>query len=170
MSRNKSTTRPYLALVVVLAAAIGCDVAEQSPPPPGVAATSEASQAEDGSVPFVKGYSEGFTLAQSEGKPMLVFFTAGWCNFCQQMARETFHDEQIVEWSGQFVCIQVDADVEPDICRQFRVKGYPTVQFLSPQGVPLNRVVGKRAPDQLLSQMQAALGATASRSAPTVLR
>jgi thiol:disulfide interchange protein len=157
-------------LVAASALAAGCDMAGRNPAAPGNPAGPQAVEGGHGSVPFVKGYAEGFQVAQSEGKPMLVFFTAGWCHFCRQMAADTFTNEQVVEWSDRFVCIQVDAETEPDICRQFRVKGYPTVQFLSPQGVPLNRVVGKRAADPLISQMQAALGATASRSTPTVLR
>lgn len=159
-----------LGLAIALALAGGCDTPGPNPAASDAPTASPPPERHDGSVPFVHGYAQGFQRAQKEGKPMLVFFTAGWCNFCQQMSAETFTNDQVVTWSDRFVCILVDADDEPDICRQFRVKGYPTVQFLSPQGVPLNRVVGKRAADQLISQMQAALGATASRSPPTVLR
>ena len=65
--------------------------------------------------------------------------------------------------SEQFVCVLVDADAEPEVCRQFRVKGYPTIQFLSPRGTPLNRVTGKQPTVQLVMEMQAALQAVARR-------
>ncbi len=94
---------------------------------------------------------------------MLVFFAAPDCSFCQQMVREASADEQVVHLSRRFVCILVDADTEPDVCREFRVRAYPTIQFMSPRGVPLNRVTGKTPASQLASQMQAALQATASR-------
>lgn len=163
---------PTICLGVAIAlTAVGC--CDSLGPPPGQSAGATSSGAEAaplGTVPFVAGYAEGARRARDEGKPMLVFFTAQWCDFCKQMAKETFANEQVIDWSDRFVCIQVDADAEPEICQQFHVRGYPTVQFLSSQGVPLNRVVGRRAADQLVSQMQAALGATASRNTPTVLR
>lgn len=164
-----------VALLAAVGILAGCCASEQEPlasdPPRDVSATPpERDSVLCGRVPFVEGYARGYREAQQQGKPMLVFFTAEWCNFCHQMADETFADADVVKWSSRFVCILVDADAEPDVCHQFRVEGYPTIQFLSPQGVPLNRVVGRRPADQLLPQMQAALGATASRTTPTALR
>lgn len=117
-----------------------------------------------GKVQFVNGYHRGFELAREQHKPMLVFFTAEWCTYCHQMEAEAFTDEPVVNLAKQFVCIQVDADCEPNVCREFRVKGYPTIQFLSPRGVPLNRVTGKQPAQQLVSEMQAALQAVARRN------
>lgn len=94
---------------------------------------------------------------------MLVFFAARWCDYCHQMASEAFTDQRVVRLSKQFVCVLVDADEEPDVCREFQVRGYPTVQFISPRGVPLNRLSGKTPADLLAMQMQAALQAIASR-------
>jgi len=95
---------------------------------------------------------------------MLLFFTAEWCQFCHQMADEAFMHPQVVSLADNFVCILIDADAEQDICRQFEVSGYPTIQFLSPRGVPLQRVVGKKPGHQLMMAMQAALQNVARRS------
>lgn len=116
-----------------------------------------------GGVQFVNGYHRGFELARDQHKPMLVFFTAEWCTYCHQMEADAFTQAPVVNLSKQFVCILVDADCEPNVCRDFRVKGYPTIQFLSPRGVPLNRVTGKQPSQQLVIQMQAALQAVARR-------
>jgi uncharacterized protein YyaL (SSP411 family) len=94
---------------------------------------------------------------------MLLFFTASWCEYCHQMAEEAFTHPQVVGLSGQFVCVLIDADAEPNVCRQFEVTGYPTIQFLSPRGVPLNRVVGKQPGHQVMMAMQAALQHVARR-------
>ncbi len=114
-------------------------------------------------VQFVEGYSQGYRKAQAAGKPMLVLFTARWCNYCHQMLVEAFTERQVVHLSERFVCILVDADREPEVCREFDIRGFPTIQFLSPRGVPLNRLTGKSPGDDVLLQMQAALQATASR-------
>lgn len=117
-----------------------------------------------GGIRFVSGYHRGYELAKRQHKPMLVFFTAQWCTYCHQMEADAFVQEAVVNLSRQFVCVLVDADAEPDICRNFRIKGYPTIQFLSARGVPLNRVTGKQPAQQLVMQMQAALQAVARRN------
>ena len=156
--------RACLLAVLLLA---GCQDAEpqpvQSAAPPAAAPPAVAR----GQIRFVDGYQYGIEQAQREGKPMLLFFTAQWCEFCHQMANEAFVQEQVVGLSERFVCILVDADREPEICRQFQVRGYPTIQFLSPLGVPLNRVVGKKPGHQLVMEMHAALQAVARREAAT---
>lgn len=119
---------------------------------------------ERGNLRFVEGYRQGYQRALREGRPMLVFFTAQWCHFCHQMAGEAFTNPQVVDLSQRFVCILVDADAEPDVCEQFGVRGYPTIQFLSPRGVPLNRIVGKKPGHQLVMAMQAALQNVARRA------
>lgn len=123
-----------------------------------------------GNIDFIQGYSDGYQRAQEEGKPMLVFFTAQWCNFCHQMEAEAFTDSQVVQLARQFVCVLVDADQEPSVCQEFRVRGYPTIQFLSARGVPLNRMTGKRPAQHVVAQMQAALMATATRENQTTIR
>lgn len=117
-----------------------------------------------GYLRFIEGYPQGYSQAVREAKPMLLFFTAEWCHFCHQMADEAFTHPQVVSLSEQFVCILVDADLEPDVCRQFQVTGYPTIQFLSSRGVPLERIVGKKPGHQLMMSMQAALQSLARRA------
>lgn len=114
-------------------------------------------------IAFIHGYREGSQAAREQGKPMLLFFTAQWCTYCHAMEQEALRDSQIVALSQQFVCVIVDADAEPDVCRLFRVRGYPTLQFISPRGVALNRLVGKQPVAQLSTEMQAALQAIARR-------
>jgi len=149
----------------LLALLAGCEIGVESPPN-GSTATANATvtrpQVARGNLRFIEGYAQGCQQAASEGKPML-FFTAKWCHFCHQMADEAFTHPQVVSLSEHFVCVLIDADAEPDVCRQFQVMGFPTIQFLSPRGVPLERMVGKRPGNQLMMTMQAALQNVARR-------
>jgi thiol-disulfide isomerase/thioredoxin len=129
--------------------------------------TTNSPRVARGYLHFVEGYQQGFGQATAEGKPMLLFFTAEWCHFCHQMADEAFMHPQVVSLSEHFVCILVDADLEPEICRYFQVTGYPTIQFLSSRGVALERIVGKKPGHQLMMSMQAALQAVARRTDDT---
>jgi len=114
-----------------------------------------------GAISFIDGYERGCEVARRERKPMLLFFTATWCQYCHQMANEAFTQAQVTNLSQQFVCVLIDADAEPRVCQGFQVRGYPTVQFLSPDGSPLHRVVGKRPGPQFMVDMQTALQAVA---------
>lgn len=171
MSRRDRT---FAVLAMLLLA--GCDATETVDPAPPTGAPqasrpqsspsqslfpsstgSAATSTGKPGLPFVNGFEAGYAKAIASGKPMLVFFTAEWCHFCHQMADEAFTHPQVVGLADRFVCILVDADAEPEVCSKFRVQGYPTVQFLSPRGVPLNRLVGKKPSNQVMIAMQAAL-------------
>ena len=157
------------SMLLVAGILMGCDVGIEQPP----GAASAPSRSDErgaagarvgrGHLQFVEGFARGRALAARQSKPMLLFFTARWCTYCRQMSAEAFTHPQVVSLSGQFVCVLVDADAEPDVCRHFRVTGYPTVQFLSSRGAPLNRVVGKQPGHQVMMAMQAALQHVARR-------
>ena len=151
---------------------LGCDNVTPSHgrPTRQEAPASPVTKVARGKLEFVQGYADGYRQARHAGRPMLVFFTASWCHFCHQMEAEAFNDGQVAALSRQFICILVDADQEPDVCQEFRIRGYPAIQFLTPQGVPLNRLVGKQSAAELMFQMQAALEATANRSSQNMLR
>jgi thiol-disulfide isomerase/thioredoxin len=163
---------PAACLLVLLAIApLGCEMSDAPSPggqgsqmsapasikrltSPPIAAQGELIL---GQIRFVAGYQRGCDLAIQQGKPMLVFFIGRWCRYCQQMAAETFADPQVSQMADRFVCVAVDADEEPDVCDRFRVRSYPTVQFLSRRGESLQRLVGMTAGAVLVRQMHAAL-------------
>jgi len=157
MQLNVFRTCALLAAVLL----VGCEFGVEGTPLPGANYQrrhgSSDRQISAGHLKFVTDYEVGFRRAASEGKPMLLFFTAGWCKFCHQMADEAFTHPQVVSLSGHFVCILVDADAEPAVCRQFQVTGFPTIQFLSARGTPLERIVGKKPGHQVMMAMHAAL-------------
>jgi thiol:disulfide interchange protein len=147
---------------------VGCEIGVETPPGGAAATTGKKagaplSRASRGHVQFGDGYEQGCAQATRQAKPMMLFFTAEWCHYCNQMAEEAFTHPQVVRLSEGFVCILVDADLEPAVCRQFKVTGYPTIQFLSPRGAPLERIVGKKPGHQLMMAMQSALQQVARR-------
>ncbi len=162
-----------VCLLAVLGLYLGCEfgveqsaeaVVEQRPEHPVPAAQGRLAK---GHLQFVSGYRQGYSESVRQSKPMMLFFTASWCGYCRQMADEAFTHPQVVSLSNQFVCVLIDADEESDVCRQFHVTGYPTIQFLSPRGVPLERVVGKKPGHQVMMAMQSALQHVARRTGGT---
>lgn len=116
-------------------------------------------------VRFVTDYREGLERALAEKRPVLIFFTAKWCRFCSEMQDEALSDPRVVRLSEEFVCVLVDADEDQDLCTEFAVRAYPTVQFVLPDGSRLNRVVGRKSPEELATHMQAVLRAATHRMA-----
>jgi protein disulfide-isomerase len=161
--------RPLIGALVALTMLAGCDISVEGTArpvvarPPAAPAARGSGQIVRGNLQFVEGYRKGYAEATAAGKPMLIFFTAAWCTYCHQMAEEAFTHPQVIALSEQFTCVLVDADAEGDVCRQFGVSGYPTIQFVSPRGALLGRVVGKKPGHQLMMAMQAALQNVARR-------
>ncbi len=130
------------------------------------AAPANPAHVARGRLRFVEGYERGYNEARRQNKPLLLFFTAEWCRYCHQMAEEALANEQVVSLSERFVCVLIDADAAPQVCRQFHVSRFPTIQFVSPQGAVLNRLEGKRPGHQVTMAMQAALQTLARRPEP----
>jgi thiol:disulfide interchange protein len=162
-----------LWVCLLLSVLAGCEMeAEPVPSPhgPAPAASTEPAPARPtvarGLLQFSEGYQQALAEAERENKPLLLFFTAQWCHYCHQMAGEAFTNPQVVSLSEKFVCVLVDADNSPEVCREFHVSAFPTVQFVSPQGLVLNRIEGKRPGHQVMMAMQAALQTAALRNQP----
>jgi thiol:disulfide interchange protein len=162
MTQTNRTTW-MCCVLLFLSGAAGCGADPVADPTATVDPKTGMLEPLEGQIQFVEGFRHGWEVAHSQGKPILILFTAQWCNYCHAMARESFCEPSVVDLAQQFTCVLVDADAEPEVCRQFRVRGYPTIQFLSPRGLPLNRLTGKQPPVQLVSEMQAALQAVARR-------
>jgi len=162
---------PWFCCVVLCGCAAGCGTDTANTSDASYEAKAESRVPLEGEIKFVEGFRRGWEIAHSQGKPILILFTADWCNYCHAMAREALCEPSVVNLANEFTCVLVDADAEPEVCRQFRVRGYPTIQFLSPRGLPLNRLTGKQPPVQLVNEMQAALQAVARKiDEPTTSR
>jgi len=162
---------PLVGLFAVISFfAMGCGESEVgNNAPRGAAASLRNGDASDwvDSVNFIRGYASGYQTAQEKGRPILLFFGAPRSPFCREMLDETFTDERVVALSKGFTCIYVDADTEPNICQEFGVEGFPTVQFISARGVTLQRIEGKREPNQMAEQMEAAIETVAASVSPS---
>ena len=130
-----------------------------------VRAESPLSTEQERQVVFLSELTEALAEARQAGKPLLVFFSTEECIYCHQMLENTFHDQQVVRLAENFVCVRVEAGEAPEICKDFHIHAFPTVQFITSDGVPLHRVLGKKEPETLTIQMQVALQTPHSRTA-----
>jgi len=146
------------SLVVLALAVSGCQRAEQNTASSGALAGVHAKLLiPRGRLLFVNDVEAGRSLAAEKDLPCMLFFTADWCTYCHEMEETAFCDPEVAQMAGNFVCVLVDADHEKEVCEQFSVSGYPTIQFVSSRGRVLNRLVGRQSSPELVAGMRAAL-------------
>ncbi len=77
--------------------------------------------------------------ARSEGKKVLVDFTADWCAQCQELEHKTFSDPTVGQTAGDYVALRADmTDYHGEQGKKWQteygIKGLPTVARLIPTG------------------------------------
>lgn len=88
---------------------------------------------------------------QAEKKMLL--FTANWCRPCQVLKNGALKDSRVVEASKNYLCVLVDADRHKRVLRDYKIKGLPTIVFVT-NGKETGRVVGVVSAKQLLKRMR----------------
>ncbi|MBT9148012.1 MAG: Thioredoxin-like protein [Syntrophomonadaceae bacterium] len=102
----------------------------------------EKTEAEE--IHWVFNLAEGLKSARQANKPLLVYFHADWCSWCKKMVSDTYSAEEVIRLSRNFICIKVDTDKEPQVAREYKVAGLPTIIFLNPEGEVIKIVTGFR--------------------------
>jgi protein disulfide-isomerase len=84
-------------------------------------------------------------VATKENKKMLLFFTGSdWCGWCIKLQKEVFETSDFKTWSDSVVLVELDfpkrtpQDEKTKGQNQhlqsiFKVRGYPTVYFVTPE-------------------------------------
>ena len=86
----------------------------------------------------------------SSNMPVLVDFTADWCQPCK-MISPIVH-QLAGEWEGQVKFVKLDADSNPNIMMKFGVMGIPTLMLFK-GGEPVERVTGFQPKDKLVEKV-----------------
>ena len=88
--------------------------------------------------------------AQRLGKPVFVAFHATWCAPCKVMESEIFTQRPVYEYlNAHFINFHTDYDSDSGktIASIYEVSKLPTVLFVNPQGVVIQRYTGIISPD-----------------------
>ena len=83
-------------------------------------------------------------------KPVLVDFTAGWCQPCKMI--DPIVKQLAQDWEGKVKVVKLDADENPNILMQFGVMGIPTL-ILFKSGEVKERVTGYQPKEKLLTKL-----------------
>ena len=81
---------------------------------------------------------DAFRRARTGRRPVLLSLTTHWSAASRDMHARVFADARIAGLiADRFVPVHVDADRRPDLAERYRLRGFPTTAFLTPDGAIL---------------------------------
>ena len=100
-------------------------------------------------------------LAQAAlaGKPVMIEFTANWCQVCRELEHATFSDPAVINESNRFVRLRVDGSVASEAVdaakAKFDIHGFPAVILIDSTGAEIRsqRVVRFVDASELIKRM-----------------
>ncbi len=149
----------YLALAVVtvvLSALAGCTPANRPPAGEAVAVGTapQGAPPPEGrprrgptagrQVTWFPSFSQAKDQATKLDRPLLVNFTCAGSAWCEKLNTEVWPDPKVVAATDPFICVEVDGDANPQLVKNFKVSGYPTIMAVEPGGKVLGKAVGYR--------------------------
>lgn len=121
-------------------------------------ATASSSGGADAHGFFVNEPQKALELARERNQPMMIDFYGIWCPPCNEYDAKVFSAPEFAKDSSGFVKLKLDVDqrVSWELKSKYRVGGYPTILFTTPEGDEITRIVGYRAKDLFLPALREA--------------
>ena len=85
-------------------------------------------------VPWRSDFVAAQAEARGANKPILLYFTAEWCEPCQFMQRHVWTDRPVADALKKFVPVRIDVDRDPATARRFNVDPIPVFFILDASG------------------------------------
>ena len=148
------------ASLLALALAGPAPAAQATAPAAAVAWLSAAADAD---------IDRAFAQARAEKKPLLLYWGAKWCPPCNRLKATLFNRADFIDRSKSFVAVHIDGDLPgaQKLGGRFKVRGYPTMILMAPDGTELTRLPGEVDAPQIMAVLQ--LGLAGGRPVKAVL-
>ena len=132
----------------------------------GAGAVVDPHAAQAGGIEWRKdnNLEAAFALAKLSNKPLFLYWGAVWCPPCNQVKATIFNRQEFIEKSRHFIPVYLDGD-SPSAQKfgaQFKVRGYPTMILLKPDGTEITRLPGEVDSERYLQVLTLALNTSTS--------
>lgn len=116
-------------------------------------------------------FDEASELAVKEPKMILVSVYTDWCGWCKKMDRETFTDNEVIDYINErFYPVKMNAEenkrkykfrgrefTDATMARTMRVTSYPNLVIMDAAMENITQLPGYREPDGFLTSMSTLL-------------
>jgi len=102
-------------------------------------------------IPWQQDLAAAKVQALAAHKPVLVYFSARWCGFCEHMRKTTLSDERVQSAMQNFVPVKIDIDEHQPLAIQYQVHGLPGYALLDENGRVIKRGEGWQEPVDFLN-------------------
>ncbi|HEX4792907.1 MAG TPA: thioredoxin family protein [Humisphaera sp.] len=102
-------------------------------------------------IPWQQDLAAAKAQASASHKPVLVYFSARWCGFCEQMRKTTWSDERVESAMQNVVPVKIDVDEHQPLAIQYQVHGLPGYALLDENGTVIKRGEGWQEPGDFLN-------------------
>ena len=85
-------------------------------------------------VPWRDNFAAAQAEARATNKPIVLYFTASWCEPCQRMRRYVWTDRQVADSLKNYVPVRIDIDKDPTTAIRFHVEPIPVFFIVTPDG------------------------------------
>lgn len=87
---------------------------------------------------------EAFAEAKATNKPVMMDIYADWCGYCKALDKDTFPDPKVKAIAQKMICLRLNSErpAGASWARTFKIHGYPTILFFSPEKEEIHRTSG----------------------------
>jgi protein disulfide-isomerase len=113
---------------------------------------------------FSGSVENAFLEAQKQQKPVLLFWSAVWCPFCNEIKSTVFSRPEFKSFLNQSIAVYIDGDNENAQIygEKFRIGGFPTILFLTPDGKEITRFSENLTLDEFQKTFESVLASPSS--------
>lgn len=119
---------------------------------------------------WLQNYETALKQAKKQNRPILIYFDALWCSWCQQYKTGVLDKPAVKSvLSKSWIPLVLDYDAHPDLFHRYGGVGLPYTVLLSAQGRVINRFSGILAEKDFLQTLTEAVGSQAMPDADRVV-
>jgi thiol-disulfide isomerase/thioredoxin len=96
--------------------------------------------------------------AKKDNKAVMIDFYTTWCGPCRMLDRATWPDKDVQKFfADELIGLKVDADRNRMLRYEYKIRSFPSMVFLTPDGAEIGRLVGFHRPNLFLQNARSIL-------------